>query len=287
MFPLDSKEPYIKENGSRSTLGEMFGDAGADVAEVKAALGDEIKTRAALGAHNLLPCTATSQSAENKPTFTVNIDGTVLINGTNSSGNDIFFQICNYAILNGNKKYFLTGCPAGGATDTYNIVVQDWTNNTNLGRDTGNGASFQSTSNGVKVFIVIRSGKTISNLLFKPMIRLADDADSTYQPYAKTNAELSGNVSDIFNTLSIANSKDAITASTSFSGLKTNALYSMGDGNPWASAGFSAIVFVLKYSDATGMQIAFKVVSDAGEAGMCIRQCYNGNYGAWKTVTLS
>ena len=61
-----------------------------------------------------------------------------------------------------------------------------------FGTDTGEGAiaHIDSTHYAIHAYIRIRSGATVSNLTFKPMIRRVEDTDPTWQPYAKTNKEL-------------------------------------------------------------------------------------------------
>ena len=51
----------------------------------------------------------------------------------------------------------------------------------------------------LQINLVIRSGATVSNLTFKPMIRRVEDTDPTWQPYAKTNKELTEKIDIVGN----------------------------------------------------------------------------------------
>ena len=135
--------------------------------------------------------------------FTDNGDGTVIANGTATADAQFNFHerliTSSSNLILSNGDYIISGCPSGGATTKYYINA-NMTKNGNptvLGTDIGNGATI--TLNGddysqdnvhLGFFIKIKSGQTVSNLLFKPMIRLASIKDDTYEPYAKTNIEL-------------------------------------------------------------------------------------------------
>jgi hypothetical protein len=74
-----------------------------------------------------------------------------------------------------------------------------------VGADTGQGFIFSVTNSTVRYEIkldVTTSGVSVDNLVFKPMIRRVEDTDPTWQPYAKTNKELtddSANKTDLTN----------------------------------------------------------------------------------------
>ena len=135
------------------------------------------------GAVNMLPNTASSATV-NGITFTVNDDGTVTANGTATA-------IAVLYIANGTwdspKDIILSGCPNGGSVDTYALELAIYAQ-----YDTGNGLE----KSGVTVYntrIRIASGYTANNLVFKPMITVADMPNSDYDhyvPYAMTNQQL-------------------------------------------------------------------------------------------------
>lgn len=136
-------------------------------------------------------------------TYTVNADGTITVDGTASA--DSIFRVLDTAslafALNPDKTYYYTGSPAtGSSASTYysyysELVGSTWTYFMNYGAsDTSITPNASATQ--IVVDIFVKSGKTIDNQVFKPMIRLASDPDNTYVPYAKTNQELTENTSD-------------------------------------------------------------------------------------------
>ena len=92
--------------------------------------------------------------------------------------------------------YIMSGCPAGGSNTTYALWVgvrnasdTDWIANY---KDYGNGVAFTIPADAsyVRVETEVRPAYDGSTKVFKPMIRDASITDPTYQPYAKTNVEL-------------------------------------------------------------------------------------------------
>ena len=126
---------------------------------------------------NLLKITAKTKTV-NGVTFTVNEDGTVKVNGTATA--DTLFVV-NSIGVEANKTYRLVGCPSGGSNATYNMVMQD-TVNWSIAFDNGSGVNKSySESYTIRVSIQIKSGVTVNNLIFKPM--LTTDTTATYDVY--------------------------------------------------------------------------------------------------------
>lgn len=127
---------------------------------------------------NLIAPTAKNETIHGV-VFTVNADGSITANGTAKV--DAFYTAGRIAFHAG-KTYVLTGCPAGGNSNTaYCIYIG---NNNAFAYDTGNGEKLKSTStvyNGA-VRVLIRAGCTVSDLIFYPMIRYEDVAEATYEP---------------------------------------------------------------------------------------------------------
>ena len=134
---------------------------------------------------NLLPNNATTQTV-NGVTFTVNADGSVTANGTATAV--AVFAVGNVTASE-KGRYVISGCPSGGGNSTYTVrcAIDSVSND-----DSGAGTAFEVAGDAVmKCSIIIRSGVTVTNLVFKPMIRRASVADSTYVPY---NSSLPGMV---------------------------------------------------------------------------------------------
>ena len=163
-----------------------------------------------IGAKNLLENEKSTQTISGV-TFTVNSDGSVIADGT--ATDIIWFQINNGFKLN-DVEYTLTGCPIGGGENTYEVQIRSTESSSSLWQfivDRGDGATgLCSSSRTYIAFIGIKSGVTVTNLLFKPMLRLATDPDNTYQPYAMTNKELTKQVAPIDDMNNILGAKNLL-----------------------------------------------------------------------------
>ena len=195
-------QPYVKTNKELTAENEALAKE----------LEDEAATRSALGAKNILPFDLAEIKALNTNgtwagnvytyrgvAFTVNSDGTISATGTATGGNasiKLFAASSNYEMLG--KEVILTGCPSNGSASTYRIQAYRMASadgSTGTYFDDGAGTDaftvLNDASGTVGSFAVaVYENATVTNLLFKPMVRLASDPDATYQPYAKTNQEL-------------------------------------------------------------------------------------------------
>lgn len=147
--------------------------------------------------HNLLKITAQS-GTQNGISYTVDKKaGTVFIPEGQTASDTVI--ISNYIVLP-NDSYILSGCPEGGNENTYYLTVQTdkYASNTWY-PDHGSGVEFTGEINNTCAVVIV-SGYTIptGGLLFKPMIRYAEDTDETFTPYAENNLELTQKVSDIY-----------------------------------------------------------------------------------------
>ena len=124
------------------------------------------------------PYTETTKTA-NGVTFTVNSDGSITVNGTATSDAD--FMLLRGPIQGYSESYFLSGCPSGGSDTTYYI-----SENFTASKDTGNGVVLNNLPSDQVWRIVIKSGTTVNNLVFRPML----NAGTTAKPYSKWFAGL-------------------------------------------------------------------------------------------------
>lgn len=146
------------------------------------------------GAKNMLDITATSTTVSGIQ-FTINSDGTVTADGVNpdkqATGN-IFFQLGNIVVLNGDKIH-LSGCPAGGSYASKYAFYIDYQGGSTQAYDEGSGADYTSTADRtLRCRIIIRSGAVIDSVTFSPMIdyQAYHKITQDYRPYAPTNREL-------------------------------------------------------------------------------------------------
>lgn len=165
--------------------------------QVPSQIDDIYKSNGMLGAKNLLTYPFADTNKElNGITYTDNGDGTVTANGTATGGNSWYmFSAYNKTPnietkLQDGVKYILSGCPQGGSENTYFLLYYVTTGESERYVDTGNGVEVEKGTGNRYWGIYIMEGTTVSNLVFRPMLRLACDTDSTYVPYAATNKEL-------------------------------------------------------------------------------------------------
>ena len=133
---------------------------------------------------------------ENGITFTKNSDGTVTVNGTATANTAYIMSTKGNTLANlPNGKYTLTGCPKGGGISTYRLQFYNYDGTGATKFDDGEGITFDFTKGGTSSYniaISVKAGTTVNNLVFKPMLRLADNTDDTYVPYGNLSVKTVG-----------------------------------------------------------------------------------------------
>ena len=106
---------------------------------------------------------------------------TITVNGTATDQAVLWFYPTAASNFNG---LILNGCPSGGSIGTYALQAYDQTSGQSI-HEVGNGYTLPFT-NGDMVRLIVRiwSGATLNNVVFKPMLRLATETDSTFAPYS-------------------------------------------------------------------------------------------------------
>lgn len=125
----------------------------------------------------------TDTATRNGITFTKNSDGTYTLNGTSTS--DIDFNIASDVPLDLNTSYILSGSPNTASNTTYRIMgacTRENDSTTYIADNDGSGVTIPSSKK-IRVYINVKNGKTLNNVIFKPMIRLESITDDTYEPY--------------------------------------------------------------------------------------------------------
>ena len=145
---------------------------------------------------NLIPYPYYGTNATiNGITYTINEDGSITANGTATADSNYVLRQGGVSLksttnlkIKTNKQLRMSGCPSGGGNSTYNIQLS-LTDGSNFWAqtriDVGNGVTFSYIPsvgyyNICIIRIQIHSGQTVSNLVFHPMLTLAD-ADQTYE----------------------------------------------------------------------------------------------------------
>ena len=149
-------------------------------------------------------------ATQNGITCTKNGDGTYTLNGT--ATNSVFFfiqEITDLAKKTTNKDYKLVGCPSGGI-DNYDLRYEINSKASNGGgKDFGDGVIIKNDKinstdiTSANVIIAVTSGKTVNNLVFKPM--LTANLNATYDdfvPYTGDGETLTHDVAELKNDLS-------------------------------------------------------------------------------------
>lgn len=144
---------------------------------------------------NLLPYPFyETTKTQNGVAFTDIGDGTIVASGTSSGQSAFTFnhRIDNTMML-GAGEYKVSGCPSGGSNTTYRLVVAKSSATGSfevITRDYGDGATFTLTEDtDIYVGFEVLNGATVSNLVVRPMVRLASITDDTYEPYKKVEAD--------------------------------------------------------------------------------------------------
>lgn len=154
-----------------------------------------------LGAKNLLPNNAVTVVLRGI-TWTINSDGTINANGTATGGDSTLYYVSStndatVGITIPAGKYTYSCLTTEGSDSTFRSEIYNLTNPSRIGWDYGQGVAFtRSADTKVLGSINIRSGATVSNITFKPMLRPAA-VDNSYVPFAKTNKQLTEDVTNL------------------------------------------------------------------------------------------
>lgn len=114
-------------------------------------------------------------------TYSPQPDGTVIATGTSTGTSYIDLRIQEPLPLG---NYYISGCPVGGGSNGYQIMVYTLKDGsfTVLGADNGNGFAFTvSDDNAIVIRIILRAG-TSGPLTFKPMLSAGASA-KPWEPY--------------------------------------------------------------------------------------------------------
>lgn len=159
---------------------------------VYAADMNEAITRSALGAKNLIPYPYYNGDSRdtNGITFTANSDGSITISGTATA--DAYFRLTyttgdiHIPLIRG-KSYIMS---ATGKADVAMLLRDSSTSNVASARATD--ATYSCTDSGdYDAILCVDNGADYTTpITIYPMLRLATDIDSGYQPYAKSNKQL-------------------------------------------------------------------------------------------------
>ena len=163
-----------------------------------------------LGAVNLFDFTINSTVAKGI-TFVQNSDGTVTVSGSNTQGSGVGILTKVQMLKKG--TYILSGCPSI-TNGVLSLQLSDEPTLIGLIAEAKNGQEVTFTlasDTNVKIQYYANAIASITgSVTIKPMLRLATDSDSTYQPYAMTNKELTKQVAPIDDMNNILGAKNLL-----------------------------------------------------------------------------
>jgi len=134
----------------------------------------------------------------NNVDFTINNDLSITIDGTSTNSGEIYYAIKKNIYINDLKSKNLI-LSSGGVSGTdvwlgvyeYDQEGSTTVTHTYTTKDADTVAfTLDDTTIKINVFIRVKALATIDNVTISPMLRYAEDIDSTYQPYAMTNREM-------------------------------------------------------------------------------------------------
>lgn len=191
------------------------------------------------GGKNLLPNNATSQTI-NGVTFTVNVDGSVKVNGT-SAADYVTLDVCkDLRLAQGEYKLLQPNNSVSCVINRYERSANAYSKFMASAGNTFNTADWDYSSYKYIVSLqIVTSGTTVNNATAYPMICLATETDSTYAPYSNirpisgwTGANLTRCGKNLLNLLDATSSEnpDITTGKTA-----NSLTYSGVKGTAWAA----------------------------------------------------
>lgn len=153
---------------------------------------NEVITRASLGAHNLAKTFMNYALGTygSSPNITA-LNGAMIMIAEATQGET---YIITKDVSNGDR-FRVAGFNSISFTDQTNTGTDIYADNVNHEYEFTNTAGYK------YIVVCVNAYSTVTIEQVKPIIRLATDADTTYRPYAKTNKQLTDNVTDIETTI--------------------------------------------------------------------------------------
>ena len=101
-------------------------------------------------------------------TFTNNRDGTITVNGTAQSSDDIYYSLHNIIEVSVGHKILISGGVTGAGWSSY--LLYDASDATYGSDSPGGGKIYTVRASSVKPFLFVAKGYTVSNITFKPQL---------------------------------------------------------------------------------------------------------------------
>lgn len=201
----------------------------------------------------------------------INVNGTATNDASYSAISSGKTPYANRTPIISNVTHYCSGCPSNGSTSTYSISYYYYNDtNTYLGgvTDTGNGATINNANAYyVASYITIKSGTTMNNVKFYPMVSTL--SDNVYDPY---NADIYNvdlpveNLFDLSNPQSLSSADITATYDTTKNEIILNG----------TSSGIAYIAFNIN-TIANGSVISFGGKVDTPNSNIKIQPANGGN----------
>lgn len=174
-----------KEYGNNKCSGALRGTQSGSAVALDDVSPLDHKIAVKVRSKNLIPYPyPVSSQTINGVTFTINEDGSITANGT-ASGDDALFNFIPWkpsqlAIKKG-TYYTLSGCPKGGSLATYRLSYSSDPGGQDM-HDIGDGVTRLCTEDAeaYAIYVGIRNGATVNNLVFKPQFEIGATATSYF-----------------------------------------------------------------------------------------------------------
>ena len=103
--------------------------------------------------------------------YTVNADGSIVLNGTATSAIYLSFNIGSSLVkLTPGETYTLSGCPEGGGGSLYFMAIQSNPESGHTVSTTSKGSSFVAQKNSYRIYIFVAANMEVENLTFYPQL---------------------------------------------------------------------------------------------------------------------
>ena len=197
----DTWQPYAPTNRK---LNELIDDVSSNV----------YRTQSMFGVKNLLKYPYTylpnNPYENNGITYVINDDGSITIDGTTATAYSVCNLLREYELFDKNNQYIMSveGLTSGvefqiGYVNGNTFVNKVLCDSSKPSKQVTITDEYDGKQIGIR--IVVTPNSVIDNVTIYPMIRLAEDPDEAWVPYAKTNKELTDNVNTLNHDVEVLN----------------------------------------------------------------------------------
>jgi hypothetical protein len=120
--------------------------------------------------------------------YTVNADGSIVLNGTATAAIYLSFNIGSSLVkLTPGETYTLSGCPGGGSSSSYFMAIQSNPESGQTVSTTSKGSSFVAQKNSYRIYIFVAANMEVENLTFYPQLEKGSTVTEWQSPVLSPN----------------------------------------------------------------------------------------------------